>query len=98
MLGVCKLRRVACNWRVQISRNEHGLTKMNDDWKDHPHYSIDPFPKIVPSLLNSADIIRYAEKGCLITDFDKAQMNPASYTMKFLGTRYWWEREAHGLV
>ena len=37
------------------------------------YYSIDPFPDIAPSLLNSVDIIRYANKGCLVQPFSSGQ-------------------------
>ena len=69
----------------------------NDDWPKNPLYSIDPFPKIAPSLLNSADIIRYANKGCLVDFFDKGLLNPATYTIRLLGTLYWWETQDNGL-
>ena len=64
---------------------------MNDDWNDNEHYSIDPFPCIPPALLNSADIARYAQAGCLVTSFNRSQIKPASYTMNFLGTLYRWD-------
>ena len=68
-----------------------------DDWPNDPLYSIDPFPGIAPSLLNSADIIRYAMKGCLVDVFDRDLLNPATYTIRLLGTLYWWETEDNGL-
>ena len=69
---------------------------MPNDWTtESPYYSIDPYPDIAPSLLNSADIIRYAQKGCLVHPFDmnREALNPATYTVKFLGTLYLWEQD-----
>ena len=60
-------------------------------------YSIDPFPKIPPALLNSADITRYARAGYLVTDFDQTRLKSAAYQMRFLGTLYSWENEQDGL-
>ena len=68
----------------------------DDDWSKSPDCSIDPFPDdVAPSLLNSADIIRYAERGCLVQPFsrDPGYLNPATYTISFLGTLYYWKDE-----
>ena len=70
----------------------------DDDWRQNPDYSIDPFPCIQPALLNSLDIRMYGERGCLVTDFDSELVNPASYTMRLLGTIYWWSRKGDRLV
>lgn len=66
------------------------------DWTKSTEYSIDPFPGIAPSLLNSADILRYAKEGCLIHPFnhdDQSLLNPATYTIRFLGKLYSWEED-----
>ena len=70
----------------------------DDDWTKTSYYSIDPFPEVAPSLLNSADIIRYANKGCLVHPFspDRELLNPATYTVRLLGTLYSWEQEGGG--
>ena len=66
----------------------------DDDWTKDPDWSIDPFPaEVAPSLLNSADIIRYAERGCLVQPFSRDRLNPATYTIRFLGTLYSWAQE-----
>jgi len=70
----------------------------DDDWRQNPDYSIDPFPCIQPALLNSLDIKKYGDRGCLVTDFDSELVNPASYTMRLLGTIYWWSRKGDRLV
>ena len=69
----------------------------DDDWRENIRYSIDPFPGVAPSLLNSADIIRYAEAGCLVNDFCRERLNPATYTIRLLGTLYWWESKGNRL-
>ncbi len=70
----------------------------DDDWRQNPDYSVDPFPCIQPALLNSLDIKKYGDRGCLVTDFDSELVNPASYTMRLLGTIYWWSRKGDRLV
>ena len=69
----------------------------NEEWRNHRYYKFDPFAgEIPPALLNSADIKRYVDKGCLIKkdDFDLENcLKPASYEMKFLGKLYDWNNE-----
>ena len=67
---------------------------MTENWRQHPHYSIDPFPNIPPALLNSSDIAKYGEAGCLVTSFDDDRLKTSSYTMMFAGTLYQWERKS----
>ena len=71
------------------------MTTNNADWPEHPYYKQDPLPEIEPALLNSADIKRYVDNGCLIErdSFDRKRMKPASYEMRFLGELYRWEEE-----
>ena len=71
---------------------------MSEDPQANKYDSIDPFPDIPPALLNSADITRYADVGCLVTEFDPGGLKSAAYTMKFLGTLHWWENEDEGLL
>jgi len=61
-------------------------------WSEHCYYKQDPLPDIEPALLNSLDISRYVEEGCLIEQehFDLKRMKPASYELRFLGTLYDW--------
>ena len=69
------------------------MTTYGAEWSEHRYYKQDPLPKIKPALLNSLDIKRYVDKGCLLESdtFDKRRMKPASYEMKLLGTLYRWE-------
>ena len=73
------------------------MTDGKADWRAHRYYAKDPLPEIAPALLNSADIERYINAGCLIEadKFDRNRMKPASYEMRFLGELYDWE-ECHG--
>ena len=69
------------------------MTTTDTDWTKHPFYSRDPLPGIEPALLNSLDIRRYVDKGCLLDkdSFDPERMKPASYEMRLLGQLYHWE-------
>ena len=70
------------------------MTTNDADWKKHPYYNQDPFPGILPALLNSADIEKYVDEECLLekSSFDRERMKPASYEMRFLGQLYHWEQ------
>lgn len=69
------------------------MTTNDADWSKHPCYKQDPLPGIEPALLNSLDIRRYVDKGCLLEpeSFDQKRMKPASYEMRFLGELSHWE-------
>lgn len=62
-------------------------------WSNHPCYKRDPLPDIEPALLNSLDISRYVQEGCLLEKdcFKQELLKTASYEMRFLGTLYDWE-------
>ena len=70
------------------------MTTNDAKWSKHPCYKQDPLPNIDPALLNSVDIRRYVDNGCLIEkdSFDPTRMKPASYEMRFLGELYHWEK------
>lgn len=51
----------------------------------------DPFPKIVPSLLNSADIEDYITKTKMVEPFDPKKLKSASYEVGFDGIVYFWD-------
>ena len=69
------------------------MTTNEADWSEDPCYKQDPLPDIEPALLNSRDIKRYVDKGCLLEaeTFDSEQMKLASYEMRFLGDLYDWK-------
>ena len=69
------------------------MTTNDTDWAEHRYYKEDPWPDIEPALLNSLDIRRYVDSGCLIEtgSFNPKRMKPASYEMRFLGELYNWQ-------
>ena len=69
------------------------MTSYGVQWSKHRYYKRDPLPEVKPALLNSLDIKRYVDKGCLLetNHFEHERMKPASYELKLLGTLYWWE-------
>ena len=73
----------------------------NEEWRNHRYYKFDPFAgKIQPALLNSADIKKYVDKGCLIErdDFDMERLKTASYEMRFLGELHHWSTKKDGTL
>ena len=76
------------------------MTMTHEQWRNHEYYKLDPFAdEIQPALLNSEDIKKYVDKGCLIEkgDFDpKCRLKTASYEMRFLGKLYDWNRTDDG--
>ena len=57
--------------------------------------SIDPFPKIPPALLNSADIADYVAQTGMIFPFDPAMLGPASYEMVLGGEYLYWNEDGN---
>jgi deoxycytidine triphosphate deaminase len=55
--------------------------------------SLDPFPTIPPTLLNSADIMDYVAETGMIFPFypEKPRLKPASYEANLLGKCVYWE-------
>lgn len=51
----------------------------------------DPFPKIDPALLNSADIADYVAHTGMIFPFDPSRLGPASYEMILGGEYLYWD-------
>ena len=72
------------------------MAKTHEEWRKHPYYKLDPLAdEIQPALLNSVDIKRYVDMGCLVEkdNFDpEIRLKPASYEMRFLGKLYDWRR------
>lgn len=71
----------------------------NEKWRNHEFYKVDPyFNDIPPALLNSLDIKKYIDKGCLIekADFDPNLLKTASYEMRLLGQLYDWTTTLDG--
>jgi len=55
--------------------------------------SKDPFPSILPSLLNSADISDYVAQTGMICPFYEDKLKSASYEVKLLGRVVYWDAE-----
>ena len=70
----------------------------NEEWRKHPNYRLDPLQDIQSALLNSYDIKRYVDKGCLLekSAFNENRLKPASYELRFLGELHYWELESAG--
>ena len=75
------------------------MTSTNEKWRSSQYYSFDPLAQeIAPALLNSVDIKRYIDLGCLVEEstFDEDCLKIASYEMKFLGKLYDWKVTEEG--
>lgn len=55
--------------------------------------SLDPFPEIIPSLLNSADIYDYVRVTGMLCPFDPKKLKSASYAVPILGTLIYWDEK-----
>jgi deoxycytidine triphosphate deaminase len=53
--------------------------------------TIDPFPNILPALLNSADISDYVAATAMIYPFYEGLQKPASYEVALLGKYIYWD-------
>ena len=71
-------------------------TMTNEEWRKHKYYQLDPLPDIQSALLNSYDIKRYVDEGCLLEKLDESRLKPASYELRFLGELHYWELESTG--
>lgn len=70
--------------------------QFNDDEaerKSNIYKNIDPFPSIVPSLLNSSDIFKYVEKTAMIHPFYPTKLKSVSYPVKILGELVYWNKK-----
>jgi len=54
---------------------------------------IDPFPNILPSLLNSKDIVKYILTTGMIDPFTPNNLRGATYTCEFSGEYIFWDEE-----
>ena len=75
------------------------MSMTNEKWREHEFYQLDPFfEEVQPALLNSLDIKRYIDKGCLVEedDFDPDLLKTASYEMRLLGQLYDWNTTPDG--
>ena len=69
------------------------MTSTHQQWRNNQYYAYDPYAQdIAPALLNSVDIKKYVDIGCLLdkATFHSDLLKPASYEMRFLGKLYDW--------
>ncbi len=59
--------------------------------------SLDPFPEIIPALLNSADIYDYVRVTGMMCPFDPdpKKLKSASYAVPILGTLIYWDEQGN---
>jgi deoxycytidine triphosphate deaminase len=57
--------------------------------------SLDPFPKIPPSLLNSADVWDYVLTTGMLCPFYPDELKPASYEIRLLGECVYWDEKSN---
>jgi deoxycytidine triphosphate deaminase len=72
--------------RVLWNDNEEEVIAKFDQFK-----SLDPFPDITPSLLNSADIHDYIITTGMISPYHPELLKPATYGVKLSGEYIYWE-------
>lgn len=78
----------------------------DEDWKDREkaqsnyerYRSIDPYPDILPALLNSADIIRYVAKTGMLCPFKPDDLQGATYEVAIKGRVVYWDGEGNKQV
>ena len=59
---------------------------------------VDPFPNILPSLLNSADITDYVIKAAMLFPFYEADLKPASYAIRLKGRYIYFDNAGKKIV
>ena len=74
------------------------VSKLSVDEKFKKYSSKDPFPKILPALLNGADVIKYANQVGLLDPFCNGQMNGVIYEVKLEGKAKYWYYDDNGDV
>ena len=75
------------------------MTMTNKEWREHQYYQFDPLAnEVQAALLNSVDIKKYVDKGCLLdkSTFDLDRLKTASYEMRFLGELHDWQTTSGG--
>lgn len=72
--------------------DDKGLLKKSESEKYAEFKSKDPFPEIAPSLLNSADILKYVLFTGLIGDFECGDLLGATYNCRVSGEYLYYNR------
>jgi deoxycytidine triphosphate deaminase len=69
-----------------FANNDHEAKQRFEEYK-----SKDPFPDIIPALLNSADIYDYVALTGMIYPFESRKLKSASYAVPILGKVVYWD-------
>jgi len=69
------------------------LTSQEAKEKYAKYKSVDPFPEITPSQLNSADFEDYIRVTGMIYPYYKENKKPATYGLRLLGTVIYWDKK-----
>jgi len=73
--------------------NRFAQTDQEAESRFNNHKSNDPFPEILPALLNSADIEDYIAATGMICPFNSNELKPASYEVKLQGEVIYWDQK-----
>jgi len=74
--------------KTEFARDEKQAHLKFDKYK-----SLDPFPEILPALLNSADVIDYVRVTGMLWPFHPEKMKSASYEIVLLGKCVYWNED-----
>lgn len=80
---------------------DYALTEDEAKWRFNHWQSVDPFPQIFPSLLNSADIADYVFVTGMIWPFYRCQLKSAAYEMQLGREFLYWDdkgEEIHSVI
>ncbi len=69
-----------------FANDDHEAERRFEEYK-----SKDPFPEIIPALLNSADIYDYVALTGMIYPFESQKLKSASYAVTILGKVVYWD-------
>jgi len=83
-MGTKKIR----NAHLEFTSCPHTAEQKYSRYKDY-----DPYPEIVPSLLNTADIVDYVRAVGMICPFEPSRLGPSSYEMVLGGEYMYWDSE-----
>lgn len=81
--------------KIQDSKARFALSEQEAERRFKLYGNIDPYPDILPALLNSADIEDYVAATGMIMPFkpNKDTLKPASYEVELLGKCIYWDEQ-----
>lgn len=77
--------------RQQITINDYAETEEEATAKHSKYLNEDPYPTVIPALLNSADIAAYVKATALIYPFHPNNLQGASYDVGIRGMVVYWK-------